>query len=79
MIELTVAGYDFKEVIGNLQKERRSWARLSGVMGQEGTYVRILRHLYLYIVHDVMLFGLETGVMTPNLGRFLGGFHHQVE
>ena len=73
MTKLTVTDYDFTEVIGNIQKARRSWARLLRVMGQEGTYARKLGHLYLEIVHSVLIFGLETGVMTPHIGRFLGG------
>ena len=79
MTELTVTYYYFTEVIGNLQKARRSWDRLLRVMGQEGTDVRTLGYLYLFIVHAVLIFGLGTGVMNPHIGRVLGGLHHQVE
>ena len=78
MIELTVTDYDFTEVIGNLQKTRRSWDRLPRVMGQEGTALRTLGNLYLDIVHAVPIFGLDTGVTTPYIGRVLEGFNHQV-
>ena len=69
MTELTVTYYYFTAVIGNLQKARRRWDRLSRVMGQEGTYERTLGYLYLFIVHSVLIFGLETGVITPHIGR----------
>ena len=73
MTELTVVDYDFTEVIGNLQKARQIWARLPMVMGQEVTDVRTLGHLYLAIENSVLVFGLETGVTTPHIGRVLGG------
>ena len=71
MIELNVSDYDFTEVIGNLQKARRSWARLLRVMQQDGTDVRKLGKLYLSIVNIVVIFGLETGVTTPHIERVL--------
>ena len=74
MIELTVADYDFTEVIGNLQKARQIWARLSRIMRQEGTDVWTLGHLYLYIVHATLIFCFERAVMTPYIWRVLGGF-----
>ena len=30
------------------------------------------------VVKDVLLFGVETWVMTPHIGRALGGFQHRV-
>ena len=79
MTELTVTYYDFTEVIGNPQKARQRWACLSRVMGQEGTDVRTLGHLYLAIVHAVLIFYLEIGVMTPHIRRVPEGFHQKVE
>ena len=77
--EFTVADYDFTAVIGNLQKARRSWSRISRIMGQEGIDAHTLGHLYQSIVNEILLFGLETGVMTPHIGRVLGVFRHHVE
>ena len=31
------------------------------------------------VVQKVMLYGSETWVMTPCIGRVLGGFHHRVD
>ena len=73
MTELTVTDYDFTEVMGNLQKARRSWAHLQRLMGKEGTDVKTLGNLYLAIVHTVLIFGLETGVTNPHIERVLGG------
>ena len=30
------------------------------------------------VVQAVLLFGVETWVMTPHMGRYLGGFQHRV-
>ena len=79
MTELTVTDYDFTEVMGNLQKARRSWSHMSRIMGQEGIDAHTLGHVYQFIVNDILLFGLETGVMTPHIGRVLEVFRHHVE
>ena len=76
--ELTMTDYDLMEVMGNLQKLRQSWARLLSIMGQEVKDARTLVHLYLSVVHAILVFFLETGVMTPHIGRVLGGFRNQV-
>ena len=34
--------------------------------------------IYGAVVQAVMMYGLETWVMTPCIGRFWGGFHHRV-
>ena len=57
--------YYFTGVIGNLQKAQRGWARMSRIMGKEGTYALTLGNLYLSISHSIMVFGLEIGFITP--------------
>ena len=34
--------------------------------------------LYVEVVQAVLLYGLETWVMYPHIGRILGSFHHRV-
>ena len=34
--------------------------------------------IYLVVVQLVMIYGSKTWVMTPHIGRVLGGFHHRV-
>ena len=69
---------DWTEVVGNLQKERKIWARLSRILGREGYNTRVLVVLFKAVVQTVMLFGAETWVMTPHIGRALEGFQHRV-
>ena len=35
-------------------------------------------NLYKLFIQAVLLFSLETWVVTPCIGRMLGGFHHRV-
>ena len=34
--------------------------------------------LYVAVLHEILLFRLETWVLIPRMSRTLGGFHHQV-
>ena len=69
---------DWPEVIVNLKKARKSWARLLRILGWEGADARMSGRFYLAIVQAVLLFGAETWVATPRIGRLLGDFHHRV-
>ena len=59
-------------------KERRKWARLTRVLGREGEDARTSVYIYLEVFQYVMLYGLEMWIMTPRIGRLLGGFHNRV-
>ena len=52
---------------------------MSRIMGQEGIDAHTLGHLYQSIVNAILLFGLDTVVITPHIMRVLGGFLHYVE
>ena len=74
----TVTYNDWLSVTTNLQKERKSWAIMSRILGREGADTCTLGRFYPTIVQAVMLFGAENWVMTPRIERLLGGFHHRV-
>ena len=71
--------YDWPEVIGNLRKAQRIWARLSHILGPDGVDDQTLGHLYLSIVKSFLLFGAGNWVVTPCIGQLLEGFQHTVE
>ena len=52
---------------------------MSQILRKEGANAQTLGNFYLNIVQDVLIFGAETWVATPCIGRLLGGFHHRVE
>ena len=74
-ILLVAADEDWPEVFKNLWREHKKWARMTRVLSREGADARTLGQIYLAVVQSVMLYGLETWVMTPHIGRVLGGFH----
>ena len=47
-------------------------------MGQEGTYTWTLGNFYVAVVQVILLFGLETWVVTPNIKRISGRFYHSL-
>ena len=53
--------------------------RLARVLIREGADAWTSGQIYLAVVQSVMLYGSETWVMTPHIGRVLGIFHHRVD
>ena len=71
-------GDDWPAVVNNLQISRKKWARLTRVLIREGADAWTLVHIYLAMVQLVMMYGLDTWVMAPRIGRVLRGSHHRV-
>ena len=64
---------DWTSVVGNLRKARKSWARMESILGREGDIPRVSGMFLKAVVQAVLLFGSETWVITPCMGRALGG------
>ena len=62
----------------NLWKASKSWAHLSIILGRKGANSRVLRMFFKEVVQALLIFGEDTWVMTPRMGRNLGGFQHRV-
>ena len=77
-LPLTAIDNDWPEVIINLQKARKIWARLSRILVWEGADTRVSGSFNLTIVQADLLFSTEPWVVTLRIGRLLGGFHHRV-
>ena len=69
---------NWPEVVHKLWRVRQKWARLSRVLIRESTYARILGRINVVVVQVVLLYRSETWVLTPHIGRLMGGFHHRV-
>ena len=65
---------DWLEVVGNLQKSRKSWARLPIILGMEGDSPMMSGIFFKAVVQAVLLFGAETWLMPPppRTGQALG-------
>ena len=48
------------------------------ILGMEGADSHTSRTFYKEMVQAVILFGVESWMVSPLIGRTLGGFHHRV-
>ena len=48
------------------------------VLSRVGADACKLRRIYVAVVHVVLMYGLETWVTKPHIGRVLVGLHHRV-
>ena len=69
---------DWLAVVHNLRWAQQKWARLSRVLSREVAGARTLGIIYVAVVQVVLLYGLDMWVLTPRIGRLLGGFHQRV-
>ena len=74
-----MADDQWTEVARNLSRARAMWKRMARILSREGVGLRVSGFFFKYVVQAVLLFGLETWVVTPLMGRALGGFQDQVE
>ena len=74
----TVVYDNWRAVVGNLMTARKSWARLMRIMGREGSSPRVSGMLFKVVVQTVLIFRLETWVLTPRIGQALGRSQHRV-
>ena len=74
-----MADDQWTEVARNLSRARAMWKRMARILSREGVELRVSGFFFKSVVQAVLLFSLETWVVTPRMGRALGGFHDQVE
>ena len=65
-------------VVGNLGKARKSWGRLSWVLGREGADSKVSGNFYKAVAQAVLLFGAETWVLTQRMEKELDRFQSRV-
>ena len=75
---LTAGKDDWRAVIGNLGKAQKSWRRLSRVMGREGEDPKVSGNVYKAVAQAVLLFGVETWVLTQSMEKALYSFQSRV-
>ena len=69
--------YEYPEVVGNLQKSRKSWRRLSRISIREGLDLKVSGNFFKAVIQAVLLFGAEMRVLTPVMERDLGSSQHR--
>ena len=59
-------------VVKNLARSRAVWKSMMRILIREGAQPRV-SGFFIVVVQVVLLFGAETWVVTPCMGRVLGG------
>ena len=75
---LSTSDDNWPEVICNVRREQHKWVQLLWVLGQKGADMWTLGVLYTEVFQMLLLYGLETWVMSPHIGKTLGLFHHRM-
>ena len=70
---------NFPEVVTNISRSRNNWARVSRILGCEGLNSWTSGDFIKVVIQAVLLFGFDTWVVTPHVGRTLGGFRNSVD
>ena len=67
-----------RKVVRNLSQARSVWKRMNRIPSREGLEPWVSGFFFEAMVQAVLLFDLETWVVTPRMGRALGGFQDHV-
>ena len=59
-------------------KVRAVWMRMGRILSREDLEPQVYIFFLKYVVQSILIFGAETWVVTPLMGRILGGFQDQV-
>ena len=75
---ILAANDDWPAVIRNMAKARAVWRRITNIFIRKGARSWVYIFFFKDLVQLVLLFYAETWVVTPRMGRVLGGFQDQV-
>ena len=73
-IVLSAVDDDWTAVIRNLTKSIVVWRRMTRILSREGARLRVSGFFFEAVVQSVLLFGVETWVVTPHMGRVMRFF-----
>ena len=68
------ADNDWPEVVKTLSRASKVWRRISSILSREGAAPRVSGFFFKDLIQAVPLFREETWVVTPRVGKALGGF-----
>ena len=73
---MTEGDEDWPLLAGTLEKSRKSWGRLQGILSREGATKRVSGNFFKAVVQQVLLCGAETWVVSLMMERALSAFIH---
>ena len=69
---------DWLAVARNLSWTRAVWSKMARILRREGVSLRVSGLCFKAMVQVVLLFRSDTWVVTPRMGKALGGYQAQV-
>ena len=69
---------DWPVVMRDLARANKVWIRMSCILIREGAALQVSGFFFKAVIQAVLLFGAETWVVTPRMGKALGVFQTQV-
>ena len=74
-----MASYNYwPTLVRNLIKLQTKWPMSLSILVLGGENTRVLGMSFKVVIQAVIIFGSFMWLMTPCMGRALGGFHHRV-
>ena len=70
---ISAAENDWPAVVNNLSRARGVWRSMTRILSREGAQPRVSGFFFKAVVQAVLLFGSDTWVVTPHMGKDLGG------
>ena len=70
--------HDWMEVVRKLDQAKKVCSRMLRILSREGAAPRLSGFLFKAVIQAVLLFGAEPWVVTPHMGKSLGGFQTKV-
>ena len=75
---LTNTDGDWPAVSSNIRKARANWGRLARILVREGEDLKVTRSFYNAVTQQVLLFGVESWVLTKRMESALDAFQDRV-
>ena len=69
---------DWTEAVRNLAWAKTVWSRMLRIINREGETPRVSGFFFKDVIQVVLILGAETWVITPRMGKALGGVQTQV-
>ena len=79
VLVISAADEEWPAVVGNLSRERAVWRSMTRILIREVAAPRVSGFFFKSMVQVMLIFGAETWVVTPRIGKALGVFQAQVE
>ena len=75
---ISATGDNWTAAARNLARVKKVWSKTSCILSREGAAPGVSGFFFKAVIQSLLLFGAETWVFPPRMGKALGGFQTQV-